>query len=374
MGRKKTHEEYIQELKDNGIQVEAVETYVNAKTPILHRCLIHDVYWKVSPTNVLSGKCCSQCAKEKRISSNIKTHEQYVNELKNINPDIIVLGKYVNAKTKIIHKCLKHNMEWESSPNTMLKGRGCPQCAKEKRYESRAKSHEEYVSELKIANSNIIAIDKYKNYNTPITHKCLKHDIEWIAAPSSVLHGRGCPQCKSEKIAQKTGDRCRKTHIQYIQEVQDVNPDIIVLGIYIGANIPILHKCKKDGYEWMAAPSRILYGYWCPVCQETSGERKVRQHLEKNKIKYEFQKTFKDCKDINALPFDFYLPEYNTAIEFNGQQHYESVEYFGGEEKFKTQQKHDQIKRDYCNKNNIKLLEIRYDEDIEEKLNNFLFI
>ena len=55
-----------------------------------------------------------------------------------------------------------------------------------------------------------------------------------------------------------------------------------------------------------------------------------------------------------------------------GQQHYQPISCFGGEEKFKIQQLHDKQKQEYCQTHNISLLIIKYDEDIEQKLNNFL--
>lgn len=70
----------------------------------------------------------------------------------------------------------------------------------------------------------------------------------------------------------------------------------------------------------------------------------------------------------------FYLTDYNLAIEYQGEQHYRPIDYFGGKEKFEVQQKRDNIKRDYCKNNNINLLEIPYYKNVEEELNNFLFI
>ena len=96
--------------------------------------------------------------------------------------------------------------------------------------------------------------------------------------------------------------------------------------------------------------------------------------MENNNINYIPQKRFKDCKDNKPLPFDFYLPILNICIEYDGEQHFKSKEHFGGEQGFLTRQKHDQIKTDYCKNNNIPLLRISYKDNIEEKLNNFLFI
>lgn len=106
----------------------------------------------------------------------------------------------------------------------------------------------------------------------------------------------------------------------------------------------------------------------CPRCNESKGENEIRSILDLNKIKYINQYKFPDCKNKNELPFDFYLPDSNTCIEFNGIQHYKPVLYFGGIDKFKQQQINDNIKKEYCKNNNIKLIIIRYNEVIKNKL------
>jgi hypothetical protein len=67
---------------------------------------------------------------------------------------------------------------------------------------------------------------------------------------------------------------------------------------------------------------------------------------------------FPECKSIRPLKFDFYFPEIQLCLEWNGRQHYESFDFFGGDKAFEGNQLRDQIKRDYCKENNIRLLEI----------------
>ena len=93
--------------------------------------------------------------------------------------------------------------------------------------------------------------------------------------------------------------------------------------------------------------------------------------MQSRKIKYIFQKTFDDCADKSLLPFDFYLPEYHICIEYDGGQHFVPIGLFGGEDKFKKQQFHDNIKTQYCKDNNIRLLRIPYFKNIEEELEKF---
>lgn len=127
--------------------------------------------------------------------------------------------------------------------------------------------------------------------------------------------------------------------------------------------------CKKHGI-FEQTPNNHLSGNGCITCINSSGENFIRQFLIKNNISFIPQKRFNNCRYKNPLIFDFYLPELNTCIEYNGKQHYKCIEYFGGDNVLKLQQIKDKIKIEYCYKNNIPLLIIKYDEDIKEKLNN----
>lgn len=363
--KKKTQEEYINELRIKNPTVEVVGTYVDARVKIKHHCLIHDIYWDIAPTNALKGNGCSECHKERIRKHKQKSHEQYINEVHNINPNIIVMEKYINAKTPILHKCIIHNIEWKPYPEVVLRGGGCPECLKEKLHDAHCRTHEQYVAELALMNPNVIVIGTYIDAITPILHKCLIDGHEWLTIPNSLLQGYGCPKCARN---------LKLTTQEYIKRLHDINPNIVPLEDYKTAKTKVLHKCLIDGYEWMVEPSSTLQGYGCPKCCESKGEKMVEQWLNDNNIQYLSQKRFDDCKDKYSLPFDFYLPDYNCCIEYDGVQHYEPIEHFGGKESFEYVQKHDKIKTEYCKNNNIQLLRIAYFEDVAEKLNNFLFI
>lgn len=144
--------------------------------------------------------------------------------------------------------------------------------------------------------------------------------------------------------------------------------------MYVSANIPILHKCLIDGYEWSVSPSNLLSGHGCPKCNDSKGEKQVSLWLDNHHILYEKQKRFKDCCNIKPLPFDFYLPKQNICIEYDGEQHFKPKDHFGGQNGFEKRVKNDNIKNEYCKKNGISLLRIPYYKNVEEELNNFLFI
>ena len=113
--------------------------------------------------------------------------------------------------------------------------------------------------------------------------------------------------------------------------------------------------------------SNHLTGQGCPICKESKGEKEIREFLTTNNVKFNHQHKFKDCKNILPLPFDFYLPEHNTCIEFNGRQHYEPIDYFGGVNGFKSTQFRDKIKYDYCKNNKITLFIIKDSFDKEKQ-------
>lgn len=360
MGKKKTHEEYVAELAVKNPTVEVVDTYNGAHNKIMHRCKTCNYEWQATPHNTLAGKGCPKCAGTMK-----RTHDEYVELVEAMHSNIEVVGVYVNNNTPILHRCTIHNHLWMAHPNNILSGHGCRMCANDLMANNFSKSTLDYVKDVASVNTNIEIIGEYVNAHVPILHRCKIDGYEWLAKPNNILSGKGCPKCAGS---------ITKTHDEYVGAVNIVNPDIEVVDDYIDSRTPIKHKCKIDGNIWYAAPYNILVGKGCPRCNESSGERMVRQWLSKNNISFVFQKIFDDCVDINALPFDFYLPDYNAAIEYQGGQHYFPVEHFGGEDSFKRQQRHDKIKEDYCSANNIRLLCIPYYADVEKELSNFLFI
>lgn len=109
-------------------------------------------------------------------------------------------------------------------------------------------------------------------------------------------------------------------------------------------------------------------GKGCPNCHDSEGEKVIDKLLTENKLQFIRQKSFIDCKNERPLYFDFYLSESNLCIEFDGIQHFEPIAYWGGEENFIKIKKRDEIKNEYCNNNNIRLIRIKYNDDILKTL------
>lgn len=370
MCKKKTQEEYVAELAEKKPNVSLVGKYIDAKTKTTHKCAVHDLCWEVSPDSVLHNGCCPICHSEHVSKTKTKTQQQYIEEVKRKNPDIDVIGEYIGAKYPIMHRCKIHNIEWEAIPSNILRGHGCKECMKDALRIINRKDHDQYVNELKERFPYIEIVGDYEGAKNPILHYCSKHDILWSASPTNMLNGCGCPECIVEKMRQTNGF----SHDEYVCKVSTINPNITVIGQYVNTKTKILHKCLVDGYEWEAEPANILSGTGCPKCNESRGEKRIRLWLENNHISYIPQYKFEDCRNIFPLLFDFYLTDFNKCIEYDGEQHFRPIDFFGGEKGFSKTKERDEIKNLYCLQNNIPLLRIAYFEDIEEKLNNFLFI
>lgn len=114
-----------------------------------------------------------------------------------------------------------------------------------------------------------------------------------------------------------------------IDRIHKIDPSIIVTGEYVNTYSKMSFKCSICGKEWYAKPNNVLNGKWCPHCKSSKGELKISLVLDDLGIPYEEQKRFDDCKYKSVLPFDFYIESNNACIEYDGLQHYEPCT-FGG--------------------------------------------
>ena len=130
-------------------------------------------------------------------------------------------------------------------------------------------------------------------------------------------------------------------------------------------------------FEWESCISNRNKGVDCPYLTTSKGEKYIKRYLQKNNIGYYIQHKFSDLFGTGngKLSYDFAIPNAKSRfilIEYNGIQHYESCEFFGGEEQFKKQQEHDRRKREYAKQHGYKLITIKYTYDTYEKVAEYL--
>lgn len=127
----------------------------------------------------------------------------------------------------------------------------------------------------------------------------------------------------------------------------------------------VLWKCKCDcGNEKIALGKSLRAGLIQSCgCLHSLGEQKINNILTQLHINFIPQKSFDDLKSNLEFPlfFDFYLIDYNTAIEYQGEQHYRcNNRGWNNPTHLQQIQERDELKRQYCKKHNITLIEIPY--------------
>lgn len=370
--RRKTHEQYVHDVEVISPFISVLETYVNSQTPILHLCTKHNIKWKARPYNILTGKCCPECKKEKMHNSQACTPEEYRNKLKVANPTVIPIGEYVNASTPIDHYHMKCGHVTKMSPSSALAGKGCILCRGKKSAAASLRTQEDFEKAISKVSPTIEICGTYINSMSDINCKCKVCGRIWSTRAQHLVEGHGCPSCS----AKLNGKTLRKSHEQFVKDVYDINPYIKIKGRYTTCNTKVQCECANCGYVWSPVAGDIEAGKGCPKCKETTGERKIRAYLDRYNIMYVKNKRFDNLIGLGGkqLSYDFYLPTFRLLIEFQGEQHERPVELFGGEEVFKKQLEHDRRKKNYAIMHGYNLLEIFYKDmdNIESILDNHI--
>ena len=185
-----------------------------------------------------------------------RTHKEFV-ELINLNyPYIQVVEKYVNCYTHIKFHCRKCGYEWNTKPNTLLNGKGCPYCDTK----TPRKTTDLFIKEMASVNQRIEILGQYVNNETPILCRCKIDNNEWYEIPYRLLKGKKCPKCiESTKM----------THCQFVERILEYHPNIEILNIFTSRKSMIKCRCKIDGYIWEETADNLLNKYGCPKCSKT---------------------------------------------------------------------------------------------------------
>ncbi len=265
--------------------------------------------------------------------------------------------------------------EFLQKPAKHLSGSECRKCSG-----NYVPNTEEFIEKAKELHQDENGIPKYdyskvdyKNSRTKISVVCPKHGPFDVIA-NKHLQGSGCEKCAREKHSQKMS----KDNDWFIENAGQIHQDKDGNPKYDYSQTDFENTrgkvkiiCTIHGPFEMRASAHLM-GQGCPICKESSGEKLVNNILVKNKVKFLRQHTFVDCtnkkigKGCRKLPFDFYIPNFNTCIEYDGRQHFEANVFYKGEEGLKKQQITDKLKNQYCKKNGIKLIRIPYTMKKEE--------
>jgi len=309
-------------------------------------------------------------------------YEELIKQFKEIHNNKYRYKKfeYINkGKDKIKIYCKKHKLYFYQTIKYHQQGRlGCPLCKKEVQKKRQFYSQEKIIERIKKVHNNKYNLSKieYKGINNKIELVCYKHGKFWIKPNDLINNKQGCSKCGNEF----RGNKQRKPLSQFIKEAIKIygNEYDYSKVNYINCDTIIIIICKKHG-EFKSSPYKHLNNnIGCPFCKtKFSFETITKQVLDIYNLNYEYQYKFSECRNQLPLPFDFAIFEdkektkLKFLIECQGLQHYKIIDYFGGEKGYTYRKKNDYIKKEYCNSNNIMLLEIKYPKyrDIERKFN-----
>ena len=265
--------------------------------------------------------------------------------------------KYIGTHSKIKIICKKHGVFEQTPYHHTIRKQSCPKCSK-----VYVRDNDSFIIKSNEVHNNKYdySLVEYIKSDIKVKIICPKHGV-FEQIPANHIHlKQGCTKCsKNMDTLKEFIKKCNEAHN---------NKFDYSLVDYKNKKSRIKIICPKHGIFEQFSYAHLDKKQGCPICSESKGERYTSSFLKNLNIKYERQKTFIDCKNIYVIPFDFFLPEYNICIEYDGIQHFKSIEYWGGKESLEKQIIKDEIKTNYCEKNNIKLIRIRYDDDIEERL------
>lgn len=266
--------------------------------------------------------------------------------------------EYHNNREKLRFRCVCGN-EFETSFNKFRdqNKRQCNECGKELNNYSKRLTIE-YVRNFVEENSNCVLLsDEYKNNHTKLKFGCSCGSIFYTGFDNFVYQEtRQCLEC-----ANKNRTKDKVLTIDEVKTRVEENGNSVLLSTeYINAQRKLKFQCKCGNIY-----SRSWNGFnngqgYCLECSKkhSKGEDKIKIFLESKNIKFNREYTFDGCKFKRKLPFDFYLPDLNTCIEYDGEFHFDTDRIpFGNPS---LQQKRDAIKTKFCKDNHIKLIRIPY--------------
>lgn len=197
-------------------------------------------------------------------------------------------------------------------------------------------------------------IDKIEDLNVEFIISCLGCQKQYQTTYQKFLFGDSCSGCIKNIIKNKNIDKIleisKSIHFDNIKILDSCEITSINSRVSLFCN-----KCKKI---FKQSIYKHLKGYACPICKESHGEKIIRYFLIRNKICFEVNKKFEDCKQVKDLSYDFYIPQYKMLIEYDGKQHFYSIDKWGGEKRLKKQVENDNKKNEYAKNNGYDIIRI----------------
>jgi len=277
--------------------------------------------------------------------------------------------EYINTDKKVCIICKEHGEFWQPA-RSHLRGAGCNKCGIQKQIKlTFSKFTTEYfIERARNIHGNLYDYSKvdYKTAKDNVCIICNIHGEFWQIADLHI-HGNGCSKCGHIKTCKHT----KHTTEMFINKARNIHGNLYDYSKvdYIRSASKVCIICKLHGEFWQNANSHLI-GVGCPICKLSKGEMKIAKYLKLKHFHFIREYSFENCISPydNLLRFDFYLPDYNICIEYDGQFHFHKFNHIT-ETQFNKVCQYDRIKDKFCELNKIKLIRIPYTEyDIIDKI------
>jgi len=195
-----------------------------------------------------------------------------------------------------------------------------------------------------IHNNKFTYFNDFNGVDNKIDIKCNICEYENNVYAKNHLKGIGCAKCYgNNKLDNSFLERINNNYIVCIEDLSHKK----YLFVY----------CKECKIVFKQKINNMLNGHIGCICRNISKPvQYIKEYLDNLNVQYIMEYRFKDCRNILPLPFDFYLPDRNICIEYDGEQHFEPKDCFGGIEEFNKVKLRDSIKDEYCKENSIELI------------------
>ncbi len=373
MSKKLLNDEFIEKaIKKHGDKYDYSKVeYTGSHNKVCIICSEHGEFYQ-SATNHLSGYGCKKCAYQYSHGKyRLTSFETFLSQAKEIHGDKYDYSKvkWKNTSTKITIICPTHGEFLQIPQNHIRLKCGCRKCGRLIAKSKVNKYNTEYFKKHAIKKHG----DKYDYSKTECFNATDKVEIncpihgKFKQDANQHLMGHGCPDCSFDKMAK---DRAMGKEL-FIHKSKELFGDKFNYSKvkYINGQTHVVLICPEN-HEFEVTPNNHLSNKsGCPTCNESKLEQELASILDEQNIVYERQKRF---KWLGMQSLDFYLPDYNIAIECQGVQHFKPVDFGGKGEKyankdFEKNKERDGKKLNKCLSNNIEMIWV---VDNEEYLKN----
>ena len=306
--------------------------YLNKYDKLTIACPIHGEYSRFVCVHLRNARYdCPKCGLEHTRTG----YDEFVRLSKLKHGDVYdysVSTDYIKADAPVTIRCLKHGLFKQKAYTHYGQGTICPKCSKDKERLG-LEAFIEKATQIHNGKYNYKKIKYLPSTSTMVKIICPHHGM-FIQRASSHLDGNGCIVCFRNTR--------RKTTEQFINESKALFPNKFTYehADYIGNKHKIILTCIRHGPFTTTPNAHLSHGASCPKCCSSFGEILIRLYLNKYGIP-----ALEQYRIWTMHKFDFAIPDANILIEFDGKQHFEPAEIFGGIEGFNKRKRNDRIKK-----------------------------